>query len=702
MNAIVKQSSLTPEQLKNLAVATSRVYSTITIKAVDDEKREFTGIATTPSTDRVNDIVEPSGAVFQLPLPLLWMHYRDMPVGLVVKARPTKAGIEVTCSIPTVPGPPGLAARLEEAWQSAKALLVRGLSIGFNPIEYSFMDNGGIHFTKWDWLELSLVTIPANADCSITSIKSFYESAAAIGTKALPVVRSTPAGVSAKVGCSKCGLKHVDAAGNDTFTKQKHVCPTQPKTPTTEIPMDIAAKIKGFEATRATKQAALLAILTAAGDMTLDAAQTEQHDTLKGEIEAIDLHLERLRAAEKMNAGQAEVVKDTSGMQARGGGGGGAIAKVTEKLAPGIEFARYAMCLGAAKGDLSSALAIAQSRFPNSERVINTIKAAVSAGTTTDSTWALPLVEYNQFAGDFVNYLRPKTILGQFGQNGIPALRLIPFNVHIRGQTSGGDGYWVGQGAPKPLTKFDFNDVYLGYTKVANIAVLTEELMRFSNPSAEMLVRDSLADALIARLDTDFIDPTKVEVANISPASITYGVAQIQASGTGDADDIRTDVKAAMQTFIAANITPTNGVWIMSATTALALSLMRNALGQKEFPDITMLGGKFEGLPVIVSQYVPTDSNGGFVVLADASEIWLADDGNVVIDASREASLQMLNSSASGAGAPTNNSATPTATSLVSMFQTNSVALRAERWINWKKRRSAAVAVIAHVKWGQA
>ncbi|EOU6806997.1 hypothetical protein ACN6XO_004898, partial [Escherichia coli] len=35
-------------------------------------------------------------------------------------------------------------------------------------------------------------------------------------------------------------------------------------------------------------------------------------------------------------------------------------------------------------------------------------------------------------------------------------------------------------------------------------------------------------------------------------------------------------------------------------------------------------------------------------------------------------------------------------------FQTNSVAIRAERWINWRRRRTAAVAVISGVNYGTA
>jgi len=304
------------------------------------------------------------------------------------------------------------------------------------------------------------------------------------------------------------------------------------------------------------------------------------------------------------------------------------------------------------------------------------MKAAVASGTTTDPTWAAPLVEYTNFTGDFINFLRPQTILGKFGQNGIPALRSIPFNVRIKGQTSGGAGYWVGEGAAKPLTKFDFNDVELRWAKVANIAVLTDELVRMSSPSAELLVRDSLAQALIARMDVDFVNPSKAAVSNVSPASITNGVTAVPASVGQDFEAFKANAKTLMGNFISANIALTDGVWIMQSTQALSFSLMQNALGQAEFPGITMNGGTLLGLPVIVSQHVPS----GLIVLAAASEIYLADDGQVMIDASREATLEMDDG--------------PTGTATRSMFQNNEVAVRAERYVNWAKRRAAAAQII--------
>ena len=47
-----------------------------------------------------------------------------------------------------------------------------GLSIGFKIKNYEILKEGGWRIKEWDWLELSAVTIAANADCTIDRIKS--------------------------------------------------------------------------------------------------------------------------------------------------------------------------------------------------------------------------------------------------------------------------------------------------------------------------------------------------------------------------------------------------------------------------------------------------------------------------------------------------------------------------------------------------
>jgi len=154
-------------------MTTKRAYSLLTIKSVNEDQRIIEGIATTPTTDRMGDIVEPDGARFTLPLPLLWMHDSQSPVGHVTAAKVTKDGISIVAELVQVAEPGKLKDRLDEAWQSLKSGLVRGLSIGFLPLESAqIKDTWSYRYLSWDWMELSCVTIPANAEASILSIKS--------------------------------------------------------------------------------------------------------------------------------------------------------------------------------------------------------------------------------------------------------------------------------------------------------------------------------------------------------------------------------------------------------------------------------------------------------------------------------------------------------------------------------------------------
>lgn len=144
-------------------------WSTLEIKSVDDELRVIKGIASTPSTDRAGDIVEPKGARFTLPIPLLSQHDHGSPIGQVTKATVTDRGIEIEATIPKDTG----LGYVEKAWLQVKSGLVRGLSIGFRGTKAEPIKGGGIKFKEWTWLELSCVTIPCNQDANIMAVKQF-------------------------------------------------------------------------------------------------------------------------------------------------------------------------------------------------------------------------------------------------------------------------------------------------------------------------------------------------------------------------------------------------------------------------------------------------------------------------------------------------------------------------------------------------
>jgi HK97 family phage prohead protease len=645
----------------------NRAYGLLEIKAVDEDARTITGTASTPSPDRLQDVVDPEGAEFTLPLPLLWQHNSREPIGHVTHAKVTKAGIEIVAKLARIAEPGRLKDRLDEAWQTLKVGLVSGLSIGFKSIEEAFIkETRGIRFIKWQWLELSVVTIPANAEATISTVKSIDTAQRAVSGKRMlhGVVHLKPPSV---LGQSKAQ----EGASMKT----------------------IAEQITALEAKRAASAARMESIMqkTLDEDRTSDAAEQDEFDNLSSEVDAIDKDLVRLRKIEQAKAFAAKAVKAENAEDGAAARGGSVIVKPQPKLEPGQLFAQRVKCLALSQKVFRPAADIAAEMYGSESAIVGEFKAAVPAASTITGNWGANLYSTESGAvAAFLEYLRPMTILGRFGTGGVPALRSVMFNTPIVTQTGGGAGYWVGQGKAKPLTSFNFARTTLPPTKVANICALTDESIRFSNPKSDIIVRDSLAQALRERLDIDFIDPAKTAVTGVSPASITNGAATVVSSGD-DADDIRLDIRSLYAKFAAANNPVSSGVWIMSSNNAVALAMMTNPLGQSEFPGMTMTGGTLNGMPVIASDYITKAMN--IVVLVNASDIFVADDGEINIDASREASLEMSD-------APAHDSITPTGASMVSMFQTNSVAIRAERVINWMRGRTQSVAYLTSADWG--
>jgi len=136
----------------------------------------------------------------------------------------------------------------------------------------------------------------------------------------------------------------------------------------------------------------------------------------------------------------------------------------------------------------------------------------------------------------------------------------------------------------------------------------------------------------------------------------------------------------------ATNNIPVQGLtFLLSPTNALALSFRTNLDGSPEFPGVNMDGGTYKGMTFITSNVLGTN-----VVALQPAYILFADDGGVTIDASTEASLQMDSAPVSPVDATT---------VLVSMFQMNAVAIRAERYINWKRVGTNSVKYLTATAW---
>lgn len=641
-----------------------RAYSTIQIKAVDEagSKRTFRGIASTPTPDRMGDIVEPKGAQFELPLPLLWQHDSYDPIGWITKATVTRDGIEIEGEVADVPEAGPLRDRLLTAWQYLKSKLVRGLSIGFRSIEEArIKDTYSYHILKWAWLELSAVTIPANQEANITAIKSIdRQHLAALGQ----------GGDRDRPGAS--GHRSGAPSGARTF-------PRSQKGSTMKT-------IQEMVDARTTKNARLKELIDAREAEARQFTDEEgaEFDALTDEMKALDDDI-RVAKYHAANAAAATPVH-------KGYNQGPTI--VVKKEDPDDKFkgqamtrlfiAKAAAFIEMREGNYVSPAQIAEQRWGKSHpKLVQYIKAAVAGGGTGTSEWGAELAASDtRFTGDFIEYLYGMTVFDRL------PLRPVPARVHIKGQDGAATGFWVGESTAIKVTKPDFSNVELTPLKVGAIAVCSKELIADSSPSAEMLIRDSIAQASAQRVDTTFLSATPVS-NGVSPAGLLNGLSAGNSSGV-DADALRADILKLYSGFLAAK-NASGLAMIMQPTLAKAISLMVNALGQTEFPGLNASGGTLLGDQV----YTGDNVGAGDLILLKPSDIWKIGDGGVQVSMSDTATIEQDD-------APTGVSDTPVAASatLVSLWQSDSVGFKVVRRINYAKRRASAVAYIGDANYG--
>ncbi|HYG05329.1 MAG TPA: phage major capsid protein [Stenotrophomonas sp.] len=360
----------------------------------------------------------------------------------------------------------------------------------------------------------------------------------------------------------------------------------------------------------------------------------------------------------------------------------------TQSNADGIGFARVARCLAVGFLKHQDPVQIARSMYPSDDRVSREVtKAAVPAANTLSPTWAgNTIIEGGGSFADFVDYMTPRTVFGQISSR----FRRLPFDAPVLVQGSGGTAQWVKEGEAKPLTQWTYTRTKLTPLKVAAIAVATQEMLMRTSVAGDEFLRDELARAVGRRFDATLVS-SDAAVSDESPAGLLFGTDPIVLTGSGNVQGVRCDIAQFLKALIGDSLTVQGAFWIMPETVAVDLSLATNESGAPAFPGVTPTGGTLAGLPVFTSQYVPTDTSGSVVALVKGDEVFLGDEGGIQVAVSTEATLQMDTE-------PTQNSITPTATQGVSMFQTNSVAIRVERFVNWQKRRPGAV-VWGYVNW---
>ncbi len=245
----------------------------------------------------------------------------------------------------------------------------------------------------------------------------------------------------------------------------------------------------------------------------------------------------------------------------------------------------------------------------------------------------------------------------------------IPPGVKIEFTSAIGAGASVAEAAWTPLTKYGFGSFdFADYSpaKALALIVVNDELLKFSG-AGDTYLRTELQQACALAAD-------KV-ILPLLLAGVT-----LQASS----GDPRRDMRQLLATVPISQHSKL--LWLASPAIAAQLALFGTDTGST-FPDLGLPNGgtvasvPFLGLDILDSY----STDGSLMLLVDCSQI-AGDAGDIVLEASQNADVQMVDNPSAPA-------------SMVSMFQTNSVVLEADREFAIKKIRNSCVGAIKEVSY---
>ncbi|MDI9688475.1 phage major capsid protein [Burkholderia cenocepacia] len=259
-----------------------------------------------------------------------------------------------------------------------------------------------------------------------------------------------------------------------------------------------------------------------------------------------------------------------------------------------------------------------------------------------DATGALTAGEISR--SEFVQAVFSRSILGR-----MQGLIRVPAITRVNAETSPTAGAFYGEGTALPVAQGDVSVQLVDKRKAGIVAVLSQELLKATDDTAEAAVTGILVRALSRAIDNAFVG-SQARGA-VSPEGLAHSAAQ----ATGFAAGVNAFTGDITQAYVLVN--PLTAVTLRSPTET----------------QITARGGYYGGLPAIASYGVPA----GQIFIVDATRV-LAYIGEVVVDAIERGMVF----NGERASVP------------ISMFQTGQVALAAQQYVDWELVPGAAVQVM--------
>jgi HK97 family phage major capsid protein len=296
----------------------------------------------------------------------------------------------------------------------------------------------------------------------------------------------------------------------------------------------------------------------------------------------------------------------------------------------------------------------------------------LAAGVGAAGGYLVPEIQ----AQEVIELLRKASAVRRLG----PTLVPMPHGTLLMAKLTGGaQAEYLGENTAITPSVPSFGQVRLTARKLAALVPISNDLIRYSAPAADQVVRDDLVMALAEREDLAFLYGNPTGTGN-DPKGIRHWVLpaqEIASSGATVAAMVAdlANMVLALQEGKARMLRP---AWIMAPRTLQALMAVRDGSGHFVFrPELQ--NGTLNGFPVATSLHIPT-APASEILLVDMADVLIGEATGLLIDASGEAAY-------------------PSGASVIPAFGLDQTIIRCVTAHDLVLRHEAAVAVLTGVTW---
>jgi HK97 family phage major capsid protein len=291
-------------------------------------------------------------------------------------------------------------------------------------------------------------------------------------------------------------------------------------------------------------------------------------------------------------------------------------------------------------------------------------------------------------AAEVIDILRSRVVVRRAGADQLPMPNA---NFRLPKKTLGTSAYYVGEGEAGTTSKVKTGSVLLSFKKLITIVPASNDLLRYSSPGADQIIRNDITDNMAVREDQAFL---RDKGTDGTPKGLRYWANSANVfdgtggvGGTTNIDAMTTTLGNLILKLIGVDVPMLRPCWIMAPRTYINLMTTRvSATGVYAFRD-EMARGNLWGWPFYYTTQVPVSLTEG--ANSDTSEIYLVDMADVVIGDSERLIIDASSDAAYEEGG-----------SVKAAYSRDETVIRAIAEHDLVMRRDVSVAVAKAIRWG--